>query len=111
MTTDMAAGVDIASGRIETPAMDRHFKKYTNHPKTNMPITDVVVPQWDAIKEIAIKASLVTPQLRYTSWDIALTEDGPIMIEGNWDAEFYMEQTLYNRGHRKLYTDLLEGRA
>lgn len=106
----MAAGIDIDTGRIETLAKDKHFVKYSVHPETKQLITGLIIPEWEAIKELAIKASLVTPELRYTSWDIALTKDGPMMIEGNWDAEFYMEQTLYNRGHRKMFTDLLEGR-
>ena len=107
----MAAGINIETGEIETPAMDKHFQRYTHHPITNQQITGVTIPDWDAVKRFAIQASMVTPQLRYTSWDIALTNDGPVMIEGNWDAEFYMEQTLYNRGHRKLFTDMLEGRV
>lgn len=107
----MAAGINIANGIIETPAMDKHFQKYKVHPKTNRPITGFMIPDWEKVKELAIRAANVTPQLRYTSWDIAVTDSGPVMIEGNWDAEFYMEQTLYNRGHRKLFTDLLEGRA
>ncbi len=107
----MAAGIDINTGRIETPAMNKHFKRYLIHPETKQAITGCIIPEWDSIKALAIQASLITPELRYTSWDIALTNDGPIMIEGNWDAEFYMEQTLYNRGHRKLFTDLLEGKA
>lgn len=107
----MAAGINIETGEIETPAMDKHFRRYTHHPVTNQQITGVTIPEWDAVKRFAIQASMVTPQLRYTSWDIALTNDGPVMIEGNWDAEFYMEQTLYNRGHRKLFTDMLEGRV
>ncbi len=107
----IAAGINIETGEIDTPAMNKHFERFSAHPITHMPITGIIIPEWERIKEFAIRASLVTPQLRYTSWDIALTENGPIMIEGNWDAEFYMEQTLYNRGHRKLFTDLLEGRA
>lgn len=105
----MAAGIEIDTGIIETPAMDKHFQQYDCHPMTGLQIKGITIPNWEEVKELAIRASLVTPQLRYTSWDIALTGNGPVMIEGNWDAEFYMEQTLYNRGHRKLFTDLLEG--
>ena len=104
----MAAGIDIATGRIETLAIDRHFQRYSHHPETDKPITGVVIPEWERIKSLAIKASLVTPQLRYSSWDIALTDDGPILIEGNWDAEFYMGQVLTNRGNRKRFIDMLE---
>lgn len=104
----IAAGINLETGMIETPALDSHFRRYTHHPETKLPITGFIIPKWEEIKELAIKASQVTPQLRYTSWDIALTDNGPIMIEGNWDAEFYIEQALYNRGHRKLFVNLLE---
>ncbi|GEM_PF-6361522 len=107
----MAAGINVGSGLIETPATDKHFTEYKNHPITNKAILGMTIPKWNEIKELAIDASRVTPQLRYTSWDIALTNEGPVMIEGNWDAEFYMEQRLYNRGHRKLFTGILEGRV
>ena len=105
----MAAGVNIETGQIETLAVNKHFQKYSHHPETNQPIMGATIPKWEEIKKLAVDASAVTPQLRYTSWDIALTEGGPIMIEGNWDAEFYPEQTIYNRGHRQLFTELLEG--
>lgn len=52
---------------------------------------------------MALKAVSITPELRYTSWDIAVTNKGPIMIEGNWDAEFYAEQMLLQKGLRKRY--------
>lgn len=107
----IAAGIDVKTGRIETLAMDKHFMRYSSHPVTDKPITGVIIPQWEAICDLAVSASMVTPELRYTSWDIALTNEGPVMIEGNWDAEFYMEQTLFNRGHRTVFTDLLEGRV
>ncbi|MBO4848179.1 MAG: hypothetical protein J5586_03400 [Clostridia bacterium] len=105
----IAAGINVKTGRIETLAMDKHFMRYSIHPETDKPITGIVIPQWEAICDLARRASMVTPELRYTSWDVALTNEGPIMIEGNWDAEFYPEQTLFNRGHRTLFTDLLEG--
>ena len=107
----MVAGIDLESGIIDTAAKDRHFRKYTNHPVTGMPITGARIPCFREAAELALKAASVTPELRYCSWDIAVTPDGPIMIEGNWDAEFYIEQALFDRGHRQLYIDLLEGRA
>lgn len=107
----MGAGVNIETGIIETDAVDKHFCRYAVHPVTNMPIKGVVIPEWEAVKQLAIQAASVTPELRYSSWDIAVTPGGPIMIEGNWDAEFYAEQMLYNRGHRTLFTNKLEGKT
>ncbi len=107
----MGAGVNVETGCIETDAVDKHFCRYAVHPVTNMPIKGVIIPEWDAVKNLALHAASVTPELRYASWDVAVTPDGPIMIEGNWDAEFYAEQMLYNRGHRTLFTNKLEGKT
>ena len=107
----IGAGVNIKTGRIETDAVDKHFQHYAVHPVTGKPIKGFVIPEWEAVKQLAIQAAYVTPELRYSSWDIAVTPSGPIMIEGNWDAEFYAEQMLYNRGHRTLFTNKLEGKT
>ena len=106
----MGAGVNIETGRVETDAVDKHFQRYSVHPVTNKPIKGFVIPEWEAVKQLALQAASVTPELRYSSWDIAVTPDGPVMIEGNWDAEFYAEQMLYNRGHRTLFVNKLEGK-
>ena len=107
----MGAGVNIETGCIETDAVDKHFCRYSVHPVTNMPIKGVIIPGWEAVKKLVLTIASVTPELRYSSWDVAVTPDGPVMIEGNWDAEFYAEQMLYNRGHRTLFTNKLEGKT
>ncbi len=104
----MGAGVNIETGVVETPAYDKHFKPYSTHPLTNKAILGMKLPYWDEVKELVKKAALITPELRYSSWDIAITPNGPIMMEGNWDAEFYAEQMIYNCGNRKRFFDLLE---
>lgn len=105
----MGAGVNIETGLIETEAVDKHFQRYSAHPVTGKVIKGFVVPEWESVKQLALQAATVTPELRYASWDIAVTPDGPILIEGNWDAEFYAEQMLYNRGNRSLFVNKLEG--
>ena len=49
----------------------------------------------------------ISPQLRYSSWDIAVLDNGPVLIEGNWDAEFYAEQMLMKAGNRLKYINKL----
>ena len=43
----------------------------------------IVVTQYEKIKEMALEAALVVPQVRYVGWDIAVSENGPCLIEGN----------------------------
>ena len=37
----------------------------------------------DKFIELAKKASLVVDEVRYVGWDIAVTDKGPVIIEGN----------------------------
>lgn len=104
----MGCGVNIETGEVETAAYDKHFYSYTDHPITHKRIIGFRIPQWEAVKQFALDAARVTPQLRYTSWDIAVTDNGLILLEGNWDAEFYAEQMIYNCGNRKKFIEKLE---
>lgn len=99
----LCALVDIDSGVVVTKALDNRFRQYVFHPVSGERIIGFVIPMWDEVKDLAIKAAAVTPEMRYSSWDIAVTENGPVLIEGNWDAEFYPEQMLMQRGVRTEY--------
>ena len=104
----ICALVDIDTGVIVTKGVDNHFREYVVHPVTREQIVGFVIPRWEEVKELALQASSVTPEMRYSSWDIAVTNKGPILIEGNWDAEFYPEQMLMQRGLRVRYGKKLE---
>ncbi|MBQ6272830.1 MAG: hypothetical protein IJK63_01245 [Oscillospiraceae bacterium] len=104
----ICALVDIDSGAVFTKAFDHRFQEYVAHPVTGEQIVGFLIPMWEEVKGLARKAAAVTPEMRYTSWDIAVTEKGPVLIEGNWDAEFYSEQMLMLKGIRKRYCEKLE---
>lgn len=59
------------------------LKKYDHHPETNFPITGQKLPFYKETIELAIKAQSFLPQLRFIGWDLAITSDGPVFIEGN----------------------------
>ena len=41
------------------------------------------IPMWDRVLEVVIEAAKKIPQVRYIGWDIAITNDGVELIEGN----------------------------
>ncbi len=57
------------------------------HPTTNAIFENVRIPFFPEVKELVIKAAGLMPELRLIGWDVAVSESGPILIEGNSDYE------------------------
>ncbi|MEG1891782.1 MAG: sugar-transfer associated ATP-grasp domain-containing protein [Clostridia bacterium] len=79
----MAARVDLASGKLLTVGADKQGNTYTEHPITHTPIIGFEVPFFEEAKALCLKAAQKVPQMRFIAWDVAITETGPVFIEGN----------------------------
>lgn len=77
----MIANIDINTGVVVTPAVDYNRNVYYEHPETGAQIVGFKIPYFDEIKQLISNACGVIPG--YYGWDIAITEDGPIIIEAN----------------------------
>jgi len=53
------------------------------HPVTGVRINGFVVPFWKETIEMITKAALLDARNRSVGWDIAITSQGPELIEGN----------------------------
>ena len=79
----MAAPVDLETGVICGVGADKAGHVYTNHPMTGHAIRGMQIPYWEEVREMCLTAMRVVPQVRFVAWDVAITPDGPIFIEGN----------------------------
>lgn len=75
--------VDIEGGFITGPARNPEGVNSYYHPDTHIPLPGFKIPMWEDVKAFALKMSQVEPNARYIGWDIAITPDGPVVIEGN----------------------------
>jgi hypothetical protein len=41
------------------------------------------VPDWQQVLDFTFRAALTLPKLRFQQWDIALSDDGPLVLEVN----------------------------
>lgn len=53
------------------------------HPDTGVMLEGLVVPRWQEIVDICRRAALSLSGITSVGWDVALTPDGPVIIEGN----------------------------
>lgn len=67
------------------------MKRVVVHPGTGMPLDGFRLPHWHEAIDLAKTAQRCFPTLPALGWDIALTEEGPQIIEANarWDPPLY----------------------
>ena len=79
----MAAPIDLETGIIQYPAFDKDSNYFDTHPATGCPIVGYALPYWQESIAMCLEAAAVVPQIGYAGWDIAVSKDGPQLIEGN----------------------------
>lgn len=81
--------IDVDTGEVTTNAVDYEHNRYETHPVTGRAIKGFVVPMWNKVIELLDRAAAVMPEMGVISWDIAVTPDGPVLIEGNNKGGYY----------------------
>ena len=82
---NIAAPVDIETGIICDKGIYSDITKpdEKTHPVTKVPIVGFQIPFWKETIDLIKNAAVVNPLNRSVGWDIAITENGPDLIEGN----------------------------
>lgn len=70
-------------GIVDKPAMDRQTNLFEVHPYTNTPIVGFKIENFNEVIEFVKKAAEVVPEVGYVGWDVAISKNGPLLIEGN----------------------------
>ena len=102
--------VDVKDGQVFTDGCDYNDNTYINHPETGMHFKGFQIPMWNEVLVMLEKAAARVPQIGYVGWDVAITEDGPIIIEGNNDGGYvgYQLVELCNGcGQKQVYQKFL----
>jgi glutathione synthase/RimK-type ligase-like ATP-grasp enzyme len=79
----MVCNVDINSGKVISPAVDKNGNLFYRHPVTNKEIFGFNIPKWNEIISLCEKISYLIPEIKYVGWDIAVGNDKLYVIEGN----------------------------
>lgn len=84
---NLAAPVDERNGRVTGPGVYSDFTRdpQSVHPVTGTRIEGFQIPYWEACLIMALNAQKLHLENRSIGWDIAVTPEGPGLIEGNHD--------------------------
>lgn len=79
----MVVNIDMNTGKLVGNAYDKNLDEYTEHPFTHVKFDGFQIPYFNEAKEMVLKACLESDKILVVGWDVAIAEDGPIIIEGN----------------------------
>ena len=71
------------TGNVYVEAIDKNDNIYHTHPISNNKIVGFKVPLFNEAIELVKEAAKVIPEVAYVGWDIAISENGPVIVEGN----------------------------
>lgn len=109
----IACPVDLNTGQLGAG-----FKKVSSfpiefHPETKILFQDIYLPLWSDVLELTRKAHKAFSGLSFAGWDIAITSDGCVLVEGNsFPAVESMQQAhgplLEDKHFIQLYIEISE---
>lgn len=105
----VACNVDSATGLVITDGVDEYGNHFTEHPDSHKVFKGYQVPRWDeAVKMVEEMHRTILPNHCYIGWDLALTENGWVLIEANWGR--FLNQYVDQVGRRKEFDRYLSGK-
>lgn len=104
------AKVELSTGRICDVIQFNGMHKVTpieNHPDSGNRLEGICIDNWEYIKNKVLTYQQALPFCKAAGWDIAITEEGPIIVEVNdfWDRT---GQLFIGRGWRHEIKDCYE---
>jgi len=91
-------GVDLQSGRLRPEAsvfLKNGAATHLKHPDTGVAFRDYPLPFFEEVKTLAIAAAEKLPAIRLVGWDVVLSEEGPVLLEGNHLYHIGMSEMAY----------------
>lgn len=95
---DTETGIIIAAEKDDETAV-----YYDIHPDTRKPIIGFKNKEFDKVKKLAVELAGICPECRLIGWDIAITNKGIELIEGNVTPELGVYQAMTGKGLRMLF--------
>lgn len=96
----LICGVDASDGTIIT-AFNGNRTAFMVHPQTRIKVVGEKIPCFSQAIDLALELARYFPAIRYLSWDLALTDEGWVVVELNGKGGICGFQEVYNIGIRR----------
>ncbi|MBT8155943.1 hypothetical protein KMP13_19165 [Epibacterium ulvae] len=95
---NLACDIDPETGRIQTVALRGVETEFLEDHPTVAGLMGLQLPFWSELRALNERAARIFAPIRYQSTDIAITPDGPVVVELNYGGGFDLPQYASGRG-------------
>lgn len=99
--------VDVNSGVVNSYGKSKAGNLHLLHPGTNIIMLGYQIPNWKQVIELSEKAAEHLSQVRIIGWDVAITQEGVQMIEGNHNPDYELYEYIGSTGYNEIFESLL----
>lgn len=100
--------VDCENGIIISKGKRYIGTTHIKHPGTDITMLGYQLPHWDKIVETVLAGAKQLPQIRIIAWDVAVTNDGVEIIEGNQRIDYELLEFLGTNGYYEKIRPFME---
>ena len=93
----LLSNIDPDTGKIFV-CMDENAISFEKHPDSGIDIIGFEIPRWKEAVALAKELATVVKGQRWAGWDLALTDKGWVMVEGNAMSQFVGWQIPTQKG-------------
>jgi len=79
-------------GRFATTKVAYGGKKVEVHPKSGFRFSNTALPFWKDAIDCVLEGAICLQPLRALGWDVAITENGPLLLETNHNYDIFLQQ-------------------
>lgn len=84
--------IDIKTGKVLYDLKDMHGKVFSEHPTSHIKFIGFQIPKFKEAVALVKEAAKEIPEVRQVGWDVAITEKGPAIVEGNNWTDYMFSQ-------------------
>ncbi|WP_119423064.1 sugar-transfer associated ATP-grasp domain-containing protein [Desertibaculum subflavum] len=97
---NLLGAIDRASGKLirAVTGTGASLTVCDKHPDSGLALAGFEVPDYAAAEQACLAAAHHFPGIRTQSWDVAITERGPILLEMNFGGDLNLHQLPHRRG-------------
>ena len=99
----IGALIDQNTGIIISDGVDWKGSLIEKHPDSNITFKGFQIPRWNELIETVKELASELSEMHCIGWDLALTSDGWVLVEGNARPQCVTIQTFTKKGYKNYY--------